>query len=307
MRIFYFQTHQSLGSLAEACLSLTPKILVHKDREIFMDIGITLPYFGNEKKILSTFEQLCQVFKVQGAWLTTDHAAWARTLFDHKNQELPVGKSFLYLQTLPIERLVHLGDPRTADAQRSERSKLVRFMRRVGMETILDFSRLSATAISRRFGCSGLLLQEWINGPLEFTIPTFIPPQTIQQTIDVEDISCWEGLIFPLKEQLSQIESRLLGRNRLAKTLQLTFQMEHSKKSYPLLLSEPTASATHLLKILEPYVGSIHLNSPLQKLELSVCDTTPATPSQLSLFDKTENRTFSSCFPFLTPETLHSQ
>jgi hypothetical protein len=291
MRILYFQSNLPLTSFSEACLSLTPKIFVHKDQELFLDIEVTRKFFGGEANQLKAAEALCQSFEIPPQYVVTDRPEWARPLALLPQIALPPGKSQAYLATLPIERLILCGDPGVVDEEIKERERLVAFMRRVGMNLISDFTTLSPTAIGRRFGKMGMRLQEWVLGNREVCLPQLEIKEKIKEAIDTEALGSLEALLFNLRQIFIRIEARLRGRNMLAKVFVFTFYPESGNQIVKHLnLAEPLREANALLKILRDFFSDVQWDSPLQRLEIDVADTIQFQGGQLSLFDTTENQ-----------------
>lgn len=305
-RILYFQSSpdepeisfsdsaaklEAWAPFSEACLSLTPKVSVPEAREVFLDIAGSETYFGGEAEILCHLERLCVAFGVAGHVILTDRAEWARAFVTGDDLLIPHGQSHSRLLRLPISRAAWCGNPFTLRKEWEERSSLVAFMRRVGLETIAHFAHLGATAVIRRFGKLGSHLQDWVQGRRQLRLPPFEPPGSIQESIDAEEITGMEQLMGLLQETLQRVSARLEGRGLLAKQLRLRFHLESRRTQESALpLAEPLRDSETLLRLLQEALQRSPWDAPLCRLELEVTDTVPAVPGQLSLFDASENR-----------------
>jgi protein ImuB len=291
-RILYFQSPHSLTSFAEACLSLTPKVYVPpKANEVYLEISTTAHLFGGESGVVFLAGNLAASFGVQRLTVLVDRPEWARACAVGTEILLAAGTGQPFLHSLPLDRLIEVGDPLALEAERPEREALVAFMKRVGMRTIGDFARLSFIAVGRRFGKAGVLLQEWVQGARELVLPDFVPEAPIQESLDTEETPSLEALLFALRASLVRMESRLTGRALVARTLKLSFHLDSGERKERVLeISEGGREAGALLKLLREFLSAMHWDSPLTRLDLEVTRTEPFTPGQLSLFDKRENR-----------------
>jgi protein ImuB len=290
-RFLYFQSPFPLSSLSEACLSLTPKVTFYPPHQIFLEISATQRLFGGEGNLLFAAEELVATFIKEVWWVLTDRPEWAPALATEPEVLLPPGKSQERLGQLPLDRLEYCGDPALSPEERKERRALISFMKKVGLQRISDFTRLSPAALNRRFGKKGAELQSWALGKRELPLPIFFPSEPLKEILETEDIYNLESLLFLLRQGLIRLEARLEGRARMAKQIRLTFILESRQcKTETLTLSEPLLEAQSILKLLREKLNSLQWDSPLQRLEIEITDTLPWTPGQLSLWDKSENR-----------------
>jgi protein ImuB len=289
-RILYVHTEERLLSLSEACLSLTPKICA-LGQEIFLEIGCTSHLFGGEKQILFNTHRLLDSFGLSPYLVLTDRPEWARALATEKEVILPPGKSQERLLSLPIERLVHCGDPVHLDKEGKARKDLIRFMKRVGMHTIQNFAKLSPLAINRRFGKLGVLLHQSVLGEREITLPPFVPADRICEKIETEEIPSLEILLHHLEKPLLQIALRLQGRGLSAKSFRLQFRLESGLAiQRTLSLTEPKQEAHAFQRLFKECFDSLYWDSPLTSLEIEVRETVRYQRGQLSLFDNKEEK-----------------
>lgn len=297
MRILFFPN--TTPAFTESVLSLTPKVSLIKNT-LYLDIEPTLKLFKGEENLFLKAMQLSETFSLNSHFVLTDRPEWAQALNTRPEVFLLPGKSPQLLLNLDISRLEFIGDPQKLEEEKKERTDLIRFMKRVGLKTIADFTRLSAPAIGRRFGKMGVILLDWVLGNRELLLPTFVPEGLIHETIDTEELTSLESLLLELPPVLNRIESRLIGRAQMVKSLEIKFHLESKNKLQKQYhLSDPTQKGEILLKLLRELLSDLTWDAPLQSLEITVTDTVPYSPGQLSLFETGESL-FSDLSQYLT-------
>ena len=293
MRTLYIHSPQPLFAFAESCFALTPKVSLIGAHDLYLEIDSTKKALGGEPRLLLKAEQLADQFlSDRRRMVLVDRPEWAQAfLQDQTDLVLPIGKSAASFAKLSLDRLVWVGDPSTLEADFPAREKLVLFMKKVGLRTIADFLALAASAVHRRFGKEGEVLQDWAAGKRQLCLPPFTPEQPIAEKIDADDLFNLEALLFALRQVLIRVQARLEGRARAAKKIQLTFNLEsHDPVIKILELTAPEQSAQVLLRVLREFLNGFHWESPLVRLELTVTDMVSHLPGQLSLLDDSENK-----------------
>lgn len=292
-RFLYCHSPNPIWKLGEACLTLTPKVSVPKSQDLFLDLSATEKYFGGEALLLEKADGLFSTFGLSHTrrLVVADRAEWVRAFASDKDLILPRGKSQEALYRLPLSRLTECGDPMTLDAELGERLDLIAFMYRVGLRSIREFAALGSGAIGRRFGKKGAVLQEWATGKRELCLPPFTPVLPLLETLDAEDLSSLDALLFVMQEGLLRLEARLRGRAHIAKQMRLTFSLESRQILIrELTLSDSLGEAQSWLRLLHDFLGSLHWDSPLKTLDIEITASAPKTSCQLSLFDNSESR-----------------
>lgn len=292
MRIAYLQNHVPFTeSFAEACFSLTPKIYKNGPYELFLDISATEDYFGGEDPVLLKIEDLLASYEIEPHLTLVDKIQWARPLCQEPRALFPKGKSQDALLRLPIESLLHCGDPTKIEAESLERQKLISFMRRVGLTTIGSFASLPITAVNRRFGKLGVHLQEWVQGKREVTLSPLNLSDTLEEVLDADKIFSRESLLLEIRTSLERMERRLTTRQLAVKELKFLFYLESGKELVrQVALAEPMQEATQIVKYLKLFFETLEWDAPLSRLTVLASKTAPWSPGQLSLIDKTENK-----------------
>ncbi|MFM8316101.1 MAG: hypothetical protein ACKOA8_17620, partial [Deltaproteobacteria bacterium] len=297
MRILYLAN--TTTSFAESTLCLTPKVYLIKN-SLYLDIEPTIKFFKGEETIFLKAMELAAYFKLNSHFVLTDRPEWAQALHTQNEVFIPKGKSQSTLLNLNISRLEWIGAPQKLEEEKTERKDLIKFMKRVGLKTISDFTSLNVTAIGRRFGRLGINLLDWILGQNELHLPIFTPENLIQETIFTEELTSFDSLMHTITSAFQKIELRLIGRGQSAKALELNFGLESEtplRKHYQ--LSEPFQKSEPILTFLKEILKELSWDSPLQHLEIKITETTSHTPGQLSLFETGET-IFSNLYQYLT-------
>ena len=290
-RILYLHTPSTAAPLAEAFLSLSPKVSLCLTQNIYVEISNTTNWWGGENIILQKTQELLSAFQFEVPFVLTDRPEWAKAFEQSCNTILAPQQSYSALLSLPIDRLSYCGDPQTLDSELPERNQLIAFMRRVGLRAIKDFLHLPLSAISRRFGKTGILLQEWVSGTRHLSLPDFFPEAPIQATLDMEEIGEMDQLLFAIKQQLVRMEARLRGRHLAAKSLEMVFVFSNKlQKSYRIVFDQPTQESQTLFLSLRDRLNDIHWDSPPYQLELKTLETVSHQRGQLSLWDQSEQK-----------------
>lgn len=292
MRTLYLKSPQPLSALAESCFALTPKVTLCGPFDLYLEIGCTEKLFGGEAALLHKAEKLFDAFTSRSCRkVLTDRPEWARALLQDTDVLLPPGKSAEFLRLLSLDKLTYMGDPFADEEEKKEKTKLVTFMKKVGLRSCGDFLDLPIAAVHQRFGKLGETLHDWTSGRRQLCLPLFHSDEPLRESLDAEDLHSLEALLFRLRQSLIRIEARLHGRACAAKKIRLTFNLEsHPAVTKTLELTEGFQDAQTLLRVLKEFLGAFHWESPLVRLELEIQDFIPHRPGQLSLFDDSENR-----------------
>ncbi|MBI3296224.1 MAG: hypothetical protein HYZ71_15980 [Deltaproteobacteria bacterium] len=289
-RILYIQEGSQPLGLAEACLSLTPKISYSPTGELLLDVEGTQKLLGGEKGVLSRLENIAEHFQIEKT-VVTDRPEWAKPLGIEPYVVVPPGQSQTRLFSLKIERIPLLGELVIEEDEWKERHRLVAFMRRVGLGHIHDFAKLPPLAINRRFGKMGILLHQWSWGRRELPIPIFSLEEPLTDTLDASDTISIDALILGLTPILYRLCSRLEGRRLHAVKLTLDFRLDNGQRfSETLKLSDPTHDPQVLIRLLDEFLRRLTWDAPLISVALSIPETAHAVAAQLSLFDTLENK-----------------
>jgi hypothetical protein len=298
MRILYLHSTEPLSLFAESCLTLTPKVSLCGLCHLYLDIEPTLKHFGSEENLLQKFEELTELFQIRSKRrVLTDRPEWAQALLGNNENLLDRGASASALNLLGIDRLLSLGDPLVLESESTPRSHLIRFLKKVGIYSIGDFLALPIETIHHRFGKMGEVLHAWAKGSRTLCLPFFQCEDPLYEKLETDEVSSLESLLFLLKQTLTRMEIRLQARSLAARALHFVFHFESDPSVTKVFsLTEPAREAQTLLRLLRDYLAHFHWESPLTQIELSLRDTVPHLPGQLSLLENSENQFYDLAF-----------
>lgn len=292
MRTLYLHSAEPLAAFAESCFMLTPKVSLCGTSHLYLDISPTLKHFGSEERLLQKFEDLAGLFGIRSKQrVLTDRPEWAQALLGPHENLLAPGESESALKLLSVDRLLSLGDPFTLEEERAARSSLTLFLKKVGIYSIGDFLALPIETIHHRFGRMGEVLYAWGKGSRSLCLPFFYSEEPLYEKIETDETGSLEALLFLLKQTLSRMEARLQARSLAARSLHFVFHFESDPTVTKIFsLTEPVREAQTLHRLLRDYLAHFRWESPLTQVELSLRETVPHLPGQLSLLENSENQ-----------------
>lgn len=279
-------------ALAESCFTLTPKVSLCSPFELYLEVACTSNVFGGEEGLLQKAETLFETFNC-GPYrkVLTDRPEWAKALAQETDVLLPPGKSAEFFRWLNIEKLSLVGDPFSNEDEVKEKTRLVSFMKKVGIRTCGDFLNLPVSSVHQRFGKLGETLHDWASGRRQLCLPIFQSEEPLCEHLDADELHSFDALLFSLRQTLIRLQIRLQGRARAGKKIRLTFNFEsHPAVTKMLDLNEGTQEAQVLLRVLKEFLAGFKWESPLVRLEMEMLDLIPHQAGQLSLLDDSENR-----------------
>jgi hypothetical protein len=291
MRILYLHSQEPLTLFAESCFTLTPKVFLCGPHDLYLEIETTSKHFTNEETFLKRFELLAETFQIHSKQrVLTDRPEWAKALLVSSEHDLAKGESLERLKLLSVDRLAHLGNPFTLEEEAPMRNRLIGFLKKVGIYSIGDFIALPIETVHHRFGKVGEALHDWACGKKTLCLPLFQSEEPFYEKIDADDLYSLDSLLFRLRQALIRMELRLHARSLATKNISLTFHLEsHPKIAKTLLLTEPLYEAQAILRVLREFLAGFQWESPLTQLEVTLNETVPHLPGQLSLLDSSEN------------------
>jgi len=259
------------------------------ENDIYADITCTENLFGGLFNLLQKAESILAAFNASCSWVMTEKIAWARALCIKEKNIFSPGESYPTILSLPIESLALCGNPLMLKEEEKERKDLISFLKKIGLVFCSDFLKIPRSSLVHRFGQLGLKLADALQGDQEPSLPFFTPEEPIAFSIDTENLSSLEALLFELKPMLSTLELRLQGRQALIQKIKLTFHLENkSKQTHQVSFSQLTRDPTVIHKVLMESLSRTSWSSPLHQLSLEIIDSVQQQPGQLDLWDKTE-------------------
>jgi hypothetical protein len=187
MRTLYLKSDVPLFSLAETSLALTPKVALCGPFDLYLEISSTEKIFGGEAGLLSRAEKLLEAFPHSPCRkVLTDRPEWARAILQESDVLLARGESAAFLRWLSIEKLLWIGNPLSGEDEQKEKSRLIAFMKKVGLQSLGDFLDLPVSAVHQRFGKLGETLHDWACGRRQLCLPLYQPDTPLIEKVDAE-------------------------------------------------------------------------------------------------------------------------
>ncbi|MBI4622589.1 MAG: hypothetical protein HY736_05110, partial [Verrucomicrobia bacterium] len=151
-----------------------------------------------------------------------------------------------------------------------------------GLRTLGDLTRLSRDDIGRRLGPAGLALWDRAAGGAPRPLHPVAPPQTFAAAMEFEDeVETLGPLLFILRRFLDRLTLELRATVHVAAELALTLTLadgiQHARS---FRLSEPTADAELLFRVLHTHLESLHTDAAIRAVALHVTPVRPLVRQQ---------------------------
>ena len=156
----------------------------------------------------------------------------------------------------------------------------------LGLHTCGDLARLPQASLSQRLGERGARLWALANGRDRRPLQTATPPTRHHAGYELEHpAETLEPLLFLLRRFVDRLAGELAPAGLVAAGLTLVLRLEDdTRHEREFRLPQPTARAEALFKVLDQYLGALHLPSPVAGLELELLPAA-AAPRQEGLFE----------------------
>jgi len=286
-----------LERFAEACLRFSPQIALRARQTIFIEIGKSRTLFSEE-----TFIQRAQVllrkFGFRERNITVGGAVRSRAI-----DALLAARYGTHLpEALPLDALSLVLDP-FKESELPTTEKMITALQALGLRSLRDFMSLPPHELPSRFGAEGRLCRLHLERG-EFTWPTFVPREVIEESrelADDEQCGTLEPLLFYTKSLLDRLFARLHGRGLRLTRLQARFELERFSTvrkpvhewDFDLML--PQGSATGVLPILRERWDRDLQREPLEalviRLRFTVLETAMGYEGQRNFFHAREDQT----------------
>jgi protein ImuB len=155
-----------------------------------------------------------------------------------------------------------------------------------GLHTLGDLTALAKAEVAQRLGPPGLALWERAAGECSRPLRAVRPPPRFAAHLELEHpVETLEPLLFLLRRFVDRLTLELSTAGRVAATLELTLLLEdESTHQRSFRLPEPTADADVLFRTLQSHLDTLHTDSAVVAVGLTVEPTRPLT-RQHGLFD----------------------
>lgn len=276
---------ERIQELAEACFRFSPRIALREQEAVFLDVD-------EHPSLLKRIYALCLRFEAKPVIAISKDAPTAYAIAKFGIQDA---------SRLPVEALIAYASPFYADEDIARQvRRMGETLQKLGITTLLDFSRLPPRTLASRFGSEGLELSRAIQSGYLLPWPRFQAPERIFEKIELCDSETLspcadlESLLFVLKTAMDRAMARLRARNQRAAAIDLEFELDdQTTRSWKLALPLPQGSAGALLPILRDRLSFDlqlqPLTSPVTIVRFGVPETAPGHGAQRDFFNSKED------------------
>lgn len=304
--------------LAEACLRFSPQVALREGEAIFIDITRCRQLYSEEtlsrrlQSVIQKFDRhlwsQCRI-----AFARDAATALACARYSQRNlAQLPVSAGLDFLSPFaPNETLA------------KNFTKMLAAFKRLGIETLGQFSEIPVASLASRFSKEGFQLGHRIQSVFREGLgdawPAFQLPEVITESVDLFEVDTLEAcahqetFLFALRPVLEKVAARLHGRGLRATAFEVRFELlkrigaENPNRKWHISLPLPQSGARGLFQILRDRLGNEldrePLEFPVNRLTVTILEAAPGTGAQRHFFHRQEEE--SEDFSSLVSRLLH--
>lgn len=161
-----------------------------------------------------------------------------------------------------------------------------------GLRTIAEILALPRASLARRFGPETTLYLARLLGEVPHPLPAYRAPDRYQRRFDFFGaIETVEGLLFPLKRILGELEGYLRSRDTAIQDLKVVFTHErHASTTLQIRTTMPLRDAAKLLALLRERLERVAFVAAIEGVTVSAERFVPLGDTQLDLLDAKKHR-----------------
>lgn len=139
-----------------------------------------------------------------------------------------------------------------------------------GFQQLGSLMQLPDAEIGKHLGFDALLHLQTLRGDKQQSHAFFVPPEHFEQRLDlVTEVAHWQGLLFPLKRLLGELETFLYQRQKTAQSIQVKLYHRQAVPSViPISLAEPDWRSQRWLVLLQLKAESFPLPEPVVEVQV---------------------------------------
>lgn len=248
---------------------------------LWLEIGSSLRYFGGlaslEQKIIASLDALGYSGHPGIASTPEAAALMAHPGTFHCIEEQDSLRT--RLSPFSLQRLA-LPDSSLAALQES------------GLRTVGEILALPRASLARRFGPQATLYMARLLGEVPHPLPAYRAPARYQRRFEFFGaIETVEGLLFPLKRILGELEGYLRSRDTAIQDLKVVFTHErHAPTTLQIRTTMPLRNAAKLLALLRERLERVPFVAAAEAVMVSAEHFVPLGDTQLDLLDAKTHR-----------------
>lgn len=261
--------------LAEAFLSLSPRVQFRPPHFVFIDMESTAGLLGGEDRAL---DRALQIAGKLGSSTATaaiaDQPAVAQVLALNAKGLSPAGEDARALAELPLATLTDL-EGLLPWPQSRQIEHIIQFFHSLGMNQLKELWSLSLVSFRERWGETGVTLWKRLHGLESQVISPLIPNDPFQAYAYFDDpVGLLPLLRHRLDELLQVLFLRLEGQGRFAQKIELRLFCEYSKHRHHVVI-EPVSPSRNLelfQDLLYAKLEGMDMENPIRECEIELYD-----------------------------------
>ena len=272
------QEKHALKALAGWAGQFSSRICLDAERRLlWLEIGSSLRYFGGLdvllEKVVAGLNALA--LKARTGVAPTPEAA---ALLAQQPQALPVLQLAHLHQALAALPLAELAMSPAAIAG----------LQASGLTSVGELLALPRAALARRWGLQVTDYLQRLLGERADPRKSYRAPQTYQRRFDfVEPVQTVEGLLFPLRRILYELQGYLRGRDAALQALTVAFSHhDHADTVLTLRTTDPQRDALRLFALLREKLERTQLPGAVMQIRLGIERFVALRDTQLHLWDE---------------------
>jgi protein ImuB len=274
------QEAEHLQQLAEACIAVTPTVVLSAPRSLLLEVGGCLQLFHGLPGVLKQLRRSLRPFELEAhiAQAPTPKAALALAASPQAEASLKLPAPHGMRESLPLLREVPLACLPWSEAQQKKLDAL-------HFHTLGELLALPRAAITRRLGTGATRYLAQLEGALPDPQQAITVPEDFQSTLPIPDgVTHVEGLRFPMKRLVEEF-CRFLRQRQLS-CERFTWRFTHEDRSRQQLViasarGEPQAE--RFLKLTELKLEQLRIKAPVEAITLLATEFQPQADTRLAL------------------------
>ena len=153
-------------------------------------------------------------------------------------------------------------------------AKRVEKLKKAGIKTLQNLIQIPTAQIGKRFGNELVKTLAVLRGEQKSSVHFYQPAERFYVSFDlVTEIERWQGLLFPLKRALKELEQFLYQRQKAIRQLDITLHHRKQQQTLiPLRLASDSWRASQFLQLIQLQVDRYPLKQPVMALSLRADD-----------------------------------
>lgn len=154
-----------------------------------------------------------------------------------------------------------------------------------GLQELGHLMQLPDAEVGKHLGLDALLHLQRLRGDKQQSYCFFTPPDNFEQRLDlITEVAHWQGLLFPLKRLLGELETFLYQRQKAAQRIQIKlYHRQVEPSEIPIALAEPDWRCQKWLALLQLKAESFPLPEPVVEVQV-IADTLQPVNSRNASF-----------------------